>query len=408
MSKETIIERTGRTWARRTMLCIAALLLIPSLLLVIGGFIPALPYVGLFGSLAISLWPAWILLVALTGALVAWWLARGRTRALLLAAAAIAALGSSVATIRLLMLASANDVRLSLGAPFGFGGLLGKAAPPDESKIYLRDLGEDLPLHIWQPRGPMPGGGWPVLVYVHGGGWNSGAAAGRGADLRWFADQGWLVVGVDYSLSGKKRHLWGRVHGQLGCALAWTNANIAGRGGNPGRLALFGESAGGNLVLNVASLANAGTLPSICGGAVPRIGAVSAVYPAADIAAVWNNRYVPTGADVRVMAEEYIGGSPAAYPDRYAATASATHLGASTPPTLLFISENDHLVPVESMRAYDRAARRAGVRVRTVEIPFAEHGFDATGIGNALVRQTTMQFLGAELADAGARAAAAR
>lgn len=391
------VERRAITWVRESLVGIAAIFLILSIILVIGAFVPALPYAGLLGSLALSLWPAWLLLVSIIGALVVSRFSRGKVRTGLLATAAIAGLGAAIITTRLLLLASANDVGLAAGAAFGSGGILGEKAPPNETMIYLRDLGEELPLHIWQPRGPVPSGGWPVLVYIHGGGWNSGAAADRGADLRWFADQGWLTIGVDYSLSSGKRHLWNRVHGQIGCALAWTGANIRARGGDPLRLALFGESAGGNLVLNAASLANAGRLPSACGGSVPRIGAVSAVYPAADIRAVWDNDYIPSGPDVRVMADQYHGGTPTSVPDRYAATASATHIGSATPPTLIFISENDHLVPAASMRAYDRAVRRAGVRVRTLSVPFAEHGFDVAGIGNALVRQVTMQFLTTEL-----------
>jgi dienelactone hydrolase len=64
---------------------------------------------------------------------------------------------------------------------------------------------------------------------------------------------------------------------------------------------------------------------------------------------------------------------------------------------LLFITGNDHLVPLESMRAYDAAARRTGVDVQTVIVPYAEHGFDAAGIGNMLVRQATLRFLAAHV-----------
>ncbi|HEV2597835.1 alpha/beta hydrolase [Sphingopyxis sp.] len=385
-------------WSRRIALLVIGAIVLLCFALTLGAFVPALPFLGVFGSLALSIWPAAIASVAIVGALVMARLASGRARSIFVFAAGLAALGATVATVRLLSMAARNDIRLSAGAPFGSGGLLGPAAPPDQTLTYLRDLGEDLTLHIWRPAGAPPPGGWPVLAYVHGGGWTSGDALGRGTDMRWFARQGWLTVGIEYSLSGPKRHLSDRVHGQLGCALAWTANHIAERGGDPGRIGLFGESAGGNLVLNLASMANAGTLPSACGGSVPRIGAVSAVYPAADIAAVWANDYMPTGAGVRVMAEQYTGGSPASFPARYAATASAAHLGRATPPTLLFITENDHLVPPASMHAYDAAARRAGVEVKTISIPYGEHGFDAAGIGHATVRQATINFFRSHIA----------
>ncbi len=94
-----------------------------------------------------------------------------------------------------------------------------------------------------------------------------------------------------------------------------------------------------------------------------------------------------------MMAEQYIGGSPKQFPGRYAATAAATHLGPNAPPAILFISENDHLVPPASMKAYEAASRRAGIETRGVHIPYGEHGFDLIGVGNAVIRQATLQFL---------------
>ena len=230
-------------------------------------------------------------------------------------------------------------------------------------------------------------------MYVHGGGWVSYSSAQRSADMRWFANQGLEVLSIDYSLSNKERHLWDRVIDQIGCALAWTDANIASRDGDPSRISLIGESAGGNLVINAGYLANAGKLESSCGGRVPHINAVSAMYPGVDLVAIHNNTYRPTGSNVRDMVTKYVGGSPQQFPERFAAVASATKITPAAPPTLLFITENDHLVPLESMRAFDAKARQAGVLVRTISVPYAEHGFDLTGIGNAIVRQVTLQFL---------------
>lgn len=380
-----------KSWARRATLAVATLLISISGTLVLGAYVPSLPHLGIYASLALSLWPAWVLVAALMGGLLAWRSGRGPFRRALVMAAGVAAIGSLIVVIRLLSLAWSNDVRIGPGAPFGFTGLFTQS-PPDESLAYTREFGEDLKVHVWRPNTPAPNAGWPIVLYVHGGGWNSGTAEGRGADLRWFADQGWLALAIDYSLSNEERHLWNRVHDQIGCALTWTEDNVAILGGDVHRLALLGESAGGNLVLNVANLANAGKLGSSCGGTVPKIHAVGAIYPAVDIAAVSRNPYIPTGDAVRVMAQQYTGGLPDTVPERYVATNSANHLSPTSPPTLLFISENDHLVPVESMRAYAAASLRAGVRTRVISIPYGEHGFDMTGLGNAIVRQVTLQF----------------
>lgn len=392
MTEAATANRSLRNWGRRALLLLAGVIILAAAALTLGAFIPSIPQLGLFGSIVLSLIPAWVAVASIAAGLVARATARGRTRTLLPGLAAIAAVGALIVVVRLVALAAANDVRIGVGAPFGFGGVL-SSSPPDATRVYARDLGEDLKIHAWRPKGEAPRGGWPILIYVHGGGWNAGDSISRGADMRWFADRGWLTLSIDYSLSSEKRHMWNRVHGQIGCALAWTNKNAAAWSGDVSRIALFGESAGGNLVLNAGNLAGAGKLVSSCGGEVPKIRAVSAVYPAADIAAVWNNDYVPSGAAVRTMAEQYTGGSPKQFPERYAATAAATHLGPDAPPAILFISENDHLVPPASMKAYEAASRRAGIETRGVHIPYGEHGFDLIGVGNAVIRQATLQFL---------------
>jgi acetyl esterase len=404
MTEAAAAKGSLKTWGRHALLLLAGVVILAAAALTLGAFVPSIPYVGLFGSAALSVIPAWVAVAAIAAGLAARASARGRTRTFLPGLAAIAAVGALVVIVRLVVVASANDVQLGVGAPFGSGGVL-SSSPPDATRVYTRAFDEDLKIHAWRPKGAAPRGGWPIVIYVHGGGWNSGNSVDRGADMRWFADRGWLALSIDYSLSSEKRHMWNEVHGQIGCALAWTNKNGAAWSGDVSRIALFGESAGGNLVLNAGNLAGAGKLVSSCGGEVPNVRAVSAIYPAADIAAVWNNDYAPSGAGVRRMAEQYTGGSPKQFPDRYAATAATTHLGPNAPPTILFISENDHLVPVASMKAYEAASRRAGIETRSIHIPYGEHGFDLIGVGNAIARQATLQFLAKEMPTSpGARA----
>jgi acetyl esterase len=359
--------------------------------LVMGAYIPSLPYLGAYGSLALSLWSGWVIVVALIGGLVVWRTGRGRVRNALTVIAVVAACGAALVTYRLVALAHANGVTVTIGNAFGFSSSLAER-PADEVLTYTRDRGEALALRIYRSAARHAGGS-PVLLYVHGGGWVSGSSAQRSADMRWFADHGWTVVSIDYSLSSDRRHMWDRVTEQVGCAMAWTVANIGARGGDASKIALIGDSAGGNLVINAGYRANAGKLESTCGGGVPRVSSVLALYPAVDLVAIYDNQYRPTGPDVSSMARRYIGGSPQQYYDRYAMVASASTIHRGAPPTLIFLTENDHLVPADSVRAFDAKARAAGVNVRTISVPFAEHVFDATGIGAELVRQAGLAFI---------------
>lgn len=101
-------------------------------------------------------------------------------------------------------------------------------------------------LNIYAPDGAS---GLPVLFYIPGGAFISGAGTVRWYDGTRLAEEGkCVVVTVNYRL-GMLSHA-GRIgDGNLGVsdllqALRWVNRNIAGYGGDPGRLTLVGQSAG--------------------------------------------------------------------------------------------------------------------------------------------------------------------
>lgn len=385
-------QSSAKLWLRRAGFGVGTLFILLSALLVLGAYRPDISYVGLFGSLFLSFVPVWLIALPSLGALLVWKTGTGKTRALLLGLASLSILGATVVTYQLSRLACTLGDCPSVAVAFGSSGSLTEFKP-DEVVTYTRSLDEDLTLRIFKPKGPAPAGGWPVYMHIHGGGWIEGSNQQQSAEWRWYADRGWIVVSVGYSLSSDKRHLWNQVIGQLGCAMAWTNANIGARGGNSNRLAMRGGSAGGNLALNAAYLANSGKLQSSCGGSIPHVNSVTPIYPGVDLVAIYNNPHAVTGPDVRQMVMKYTGGTPSQFPDRYRAVNSATHITRDAPPTLILITRNDHLVPLASVRRFAKQAQKAGVEVKTIEIPFGEHGFDVTGIGNSIARQATLKFI---------------
>jgi acetyl esterase/lipase len=208
--------------------------------------------------------------------------------------------------------------------------------------------------------------------------------------MRWFADRGWLVLSIDYSLSSPRRHLWNVTQGQVGCALSWVAENATAYGGDAQRLSLTGDSAGGNLAINTAYLRSAGQLPSACGGVAPDVDAVSVLYPAVHLAGIYD--YSSAG---RRFVTNYIGGSPKQLAERYAAVDSIEKINPNAPPTLILTGEADDLVSVDDIDAFAQRARDVGVNIKLVRFPHANHAFDLLpgSIGQQAYRQLTDQWL---------------
>ncbi len=363
----------------------------------LGSFIPSIPLLGEVGPLLTASFGPWIIILSLFGAVWAYrrWRAGRKKRALLVTGlATIAALGMTTIHAQQIKVAEAHGAKISIASAFLAGGQADASLKP-ETIVYAKYGGQALPLDIYRPKPRTDGKTSPIFVYIHGGGWGGQTLKQRQADYRWFADRGYLVISLEYSLSSPKRNTWDIATPQLGCALAWVNANAARYGGDVSRLALWGESAGGNLVLNVSYLANRGTLKSSCAGALPQVRATVALYPVVDPARMYRPVDPLLGGFGRMMGDNYTGGSPEKYPDRYAAIASATHISAKAPPTLLIVPEADHLVAPDAAYAFDTKARTAGVKMQLIRMPFAEHAFDlrSGGIGNQMVRQLMLNFL---------------
>ena len=91
----------------------------------------------------------------------------------------------------------------------------------------------------------------PVVVYVHGGGWIKGDRS-KVYDLPRFAsDRGWMLVSLSYR--PVPRVTVGQQVLEIEHGVRWVQRNIKRYGGDPGRIALMGHSAGSHLVAMVGA-----------------------------------------------------------------------------------------------------------------------------------------------------------
>ncbi|MEC4005708.1 alpha/beta hydrolase [Flavobacterium sp. SUN052] len=105
-------------------------------------------------------------------------------------------------------------------------------------------------LNIFKPRNSKFKSN-PVLVFVHGGNWNSGDKKLYGFFGRNFAKKGITTVIVGYTLSPNATY--DEMAKQVAKAVEWTKENISKYNGNPNQIFLTGHSAGGHLVALVAT-----------------------------------------------------------------------------------------------------------------------------------------------------------
>jgi acetyl esterase/lipase len=366
------------------------------LLVLIGAHVFGLPLISPVGSTVLSIFGPWLVLVPIAiGALeLRLWRASHSRGAILLMTMAVGAAGwASVALARMAAEFHHHGVSINLVRTFGVRVLPGSR--PDDDLVYGTWQNQPLRLLLYKTRSVAPGPPAPILLYIHGGGFTLGDRFESGTNLRWFADRGWLVLSIDYTLSSADRHLWDTTTSQVACAMAWTAANAARLGGDPARISLLGSSAGGNLAINAGYLANAGLLESSCGGTVPRVSTVGALYPPVDLAAAWAS-HVPAISDMaRQFNMYYVGGSPQQFPDRYRFVDSATHINAAAPATLVIFGANDHLVPPDATERFVQQARKAGIEIESIRFPYGDHAFNLNqyGMGNQFYLGMTDQFL---------------
>jgi acetyl esterase len=223
----------------------------------------------------------------------------------------------------------------------------------------------DIPVRLYYPSDQTP---LPVLVWYHGGGWVLGTLDQSDHVCRELANTaGCVVVSVDYRLAPE--HKFPAGVDDCEAAYYWALDNAASFGGDPRRVAVGGDSAGGNLAAAVSLRAKE------AGKALPTFQVL--VYPVIDsdfsrASYVENgDGYMLTEVAMRWFWDQYVN-SPAELVHPHAAVLRARDLS-GLPAALVITAEFDPLR--DEGEAYADLLRQANVPVSSTRYDGMIHGF---------------------------------
>jgi len=234
-----------------------------------------------------------------------------------------------------------------------------------------------IPVRVYTPQGSAP---LSVLMYSHGGGWVICNLDTHDGICRALANAaGCVVVSVDYRLAPE--HTFPAAAEDVYAATEWVARNAASIGADATRIAVGGDSAGGNLSAVAALMARDRGGPSLCFQLL--------VYPVTD-AATDTASYAESAEgyfltrDMMQWFWDHYAPSAADRRHPYASPLRADNLR-GLPPALVITAEFDPLR--DEGEAYASRLRAAGVPVVLTRYDGMIHGF--FGMGAILVQGTT-------------------
>jgi len=229
-----------------------------------------------------------------------------------------------------------------------------------------------VPVRVYRPAGISDGAPLPTLVYFHGGGWVIGDLETHDVLCRQITGEaGMMVVAVDYRLAPEAK--FPTAVDDAWAATKWVVANAARLGADPKKLAVGGDSAGGNLAAVIALMARDAGAPSIAYQVM--------LYPVTDVGTEtqsyrdFGDGYLLTLEGMRWFFDQYLTSSEQAKDWRVSPLRAPSLAG--LPPALIITAGFDPLR--DEGEAYAKKLREAGVRVDYICYGGMIHGFAPMG-----------------------------
>jgi acetyl esterase/lipase len=232
--------------------------------------------------------------------------------------------------------------------------------------VYAAPAGTNLMLNLFVPaKGDGP---FPVIVWIHGGGWKNGSRASC-APLKWNRSE-YACVSIDYRLSGIAQ--FPAQIEDCKAAIRWLRANAKQYNLDPERIGVWGGSAGGHLV---AMLGVTGDVKEFDAGEnldqSSKVQAVCDFFGPVDLLS-WAKT---TGFEATIL-KDFIGGLPLEVPEKLVRASPLAYVqkGTTYPPFLIVYGDKDIAVPPSQSQLFCDALIRVRADAELFLVPGAAHG----------------------------------
>lgn len=266
---------------------------------------------------------------------------------------------------------------LQVGASVGLAQAQAQNIEIRRDVVYATHDGVALSGDYYVPRGQ---GRYPVVVAVHGGGWQAGSRASHRHWGPYLAGHGIAVFAIDYRLSKPGQLTFPQAVHDVRAAMQFVKHNADDLKVDPERTAFMGESAGAHL----ASLVGlAGDAPTFAAGypndpyasVSTRVKAVVATYGVYDLVAHWQHDQIARPRDQ--ILEKFLGKAPLDDRRIYfdASPMSYATRGPDRPAFLLVWGTGDDVADPSQSEQFMTALKQARITTRKIAITDAPHFF---------------------------------
>ncbi|MDF9832481.1 acetyl esterase/lipase [Ereboglobus sp. PH5-5] len=281
-------------------------------------------------------------------------------------------------------------------APAGLSAQKAGATPPDVTAYrdmpYVTGGGKRQTLDLYVPKNAGAKKPFPLIIWIHGGGWEKGSKTSCFPLRMDFAKRGYAIASINYRYTSSAP--FPAQIEDCKAAVRWLRSRAGEYNLDPNRFAAWGSSAGGHLA---ALLGVTGHVRKFDVGenlqTSSRVQAVVDFYGPADFTAkeMWEPAY-----DTRV---KLLGGSLAEKRDVAVAASPVTHAGTGAAPFLICHGTKDTRVPISQSERLNDALKSAGVPTVLRRVQDAGHGL--RGFSNEELMNEIAAFLSTHLVAAG-------